>query len=517
MLSLPSRKTIKLFSRPDSTSSLVPVQVNKTLPSPVRSLDLGRLTSPSEGGEAEVPTNQTTLPQIGIANELQEHMTSHADPDILPNNTEEWPRDADSYWSTSVRRSSWKATIGHVLHQSQQDPQTQQYRHLSLRQESLGDQAPIFSPQTPGLSTLLSYFKRPPGPQSVPAKPLSSQIIARLVPSPFTKGGIHNLIDLPKIEFIFNFEDANPPSGDRSRDQKSSTSPSRVVFDIDASTVVTLTGANAILHETVFDAPLPEKVVDVRFARQVRVKALVHKAMDNENIRAFVEAIVNSIKAGGDLRAPQYLQVKLDRWMVPKTKTDDNSATSQREEDAKSVEYTYFFAGFEYRGRRRYAPNEEGLAGTSFSKNFVLDVHDVEAGLSGGRRTEVFVQQNPNRVNLTNKKQKLDQAPEIAKRKPRKPASESTEAEMPPAHVISQSVEAQTNEDTAELVSTAFAIVEMVSSVHKGTLVALKQKPVRFNVVADPEKRLAVKEAKEDRKRLRAARDRSLAMSEGGS
>ena len=293
------------------------------------------------------------------------------------------------------------------------------------------------------------------------------------------------------MEFIFNFVGSylHPQTQQNGSQQDSNATSNRVAFEIDDSTTVALGGVNAILHETVFDVSLPGKSADIRFARQTRSKAFTHRVMENEDMRTFVEAIVASIKAGGDLRAPQYLQVKLDPWMTPAKSESTSNATTTDKQDIKARPHTYFFAGFEYRVRRRYAPQKDFLASTSFSKDCVLDVHDIEGGLSGGRRTEFFVQRIKNNVR-TDKKRSGTVKSAIATG----PAAASSEAGTEPV-----APSPQTDEHPQELIRTAFALVDMVDSVHRGTLTARKRLPVEARPKGAPPIRKGAPVRKSDR------------------
>jgi hypothetical protein len=133
-------------------------------------------------------------------------------------------------------------------------------------------------------------------------------------------------------------------------------------------------GAKATFHkltlsfqQRIHDVLLPDKAVDVRFSRRASLNFNT-KEFDNEDVQAWVDAVIGNIQSGGRLTAPP-LRIKIPKWTIP--------GFSSEEKGMRTV--TYHFSGIQFR-----QPVVGNLFGEDISYN---TIQSGKLGAKGGALT----------------------------------------------------------------------------------------------------------------------------------
>ncbi|KAG9190846.1 hypothetical protein G6011_08934 [Alternaria panax] len=128
-------------------------------------------------------------------------------------------------------------------------------------------------------------------------------------------------------------------------------------------------GAKATLHkltlnfqQRVHDVLLPDKAIDVRFYRRGSLHFNV-KDHNDEDVQAWVNAVIENIESGGRLTAPP-LRVQIPKWTIP--------GFSSEEKGMRNV--TYHFSGIQFR---------QSVAGNLFGED--ISYNTVQSGKLGAK------------------------------------------------------------------------------------------------------------------------------------
>jgi len=398
LLTLPLPRVTKTFVGDHKDIGLAPAFVGKTLPSRIRASKVGRWTSSVvniSSNSDEKPSQSGTILPPPLFENLTKHMEHKDHLSELP-----VPEEVEgSYWTTQIVSPPWKATLGYVLH-----PLTvaESANYLNTQSEGLIDptstpalsssqlptletkKASIFTPQAPGLNKALSLFQFALYRRMARNKSLPSQLTVRLIPSPFSATDASKRNVLPPISILLSI-DTNK-SENQIAERPATKSRNQWSFPIDETTAVKVIGINAELTETHYYLALPNYSIDLRFSKHWSVAAAQIEAFKDPELRAFITTVIESIRSGTELKAPQTVDIKLPSWMTKDTKSEQ-----------QVTKHSYFFAGFEHRGRRRFSPSKKmGKVAPDLSDKFVLSVNAIEGGFSGGRQVEVAIMPTPN-------------------------------------------------------------------------------------------------------------------------
>jgi hypothetical protein len=133
-------------------------------------------------------------------------------------------------------------------------------------------------------------------------------------------------------------------------------------------------GAKATFHkltlsfqQRIHDVLLPDKAVDVRFSRRASLNFNT-KEFNDEDVQAWVDAVIGNIQSGGRLTAPP-LRIKIPKWTIP--------GVSSEEKGMRTV--TYHFSGVQFR-----QPVVGNLLGEDISYN---TTQSGKLGAKGGALT----------------------------------------------------------------------------------------------------------------------------------
>ena len=202
------------------------------------------------------------------------------------------------------------------------------------------------------------------------------------MPSPFAKSGIGALKMLPRIEITYRL-------GYGSRLQ--------------------LSDVKAVLEKQELQVSCPTEAVDLDFTRSssIHMKMRDRQGKPSELIGSFTQHLQKSIDTGsGVLDAPSELELPLPRWIMqkfnprkfsPRVRMSDAEAAAigdiafpyllERMEHIQSSDFTV--ADSDPRILEKIEdPDVKGLI-REWPEGMVLRVRDIEAGVAGGRQTEV--------------------------------------------------------------------------------------------------------------------------------
>jgi len=245
----------------------------------------------------------------------------------------------------------------------------------------------VTSYQIPGLSRLLSSFEpaQPieitqdaPSHDSSPREHKISErdrpyLVAHFMPSPFSKRGIGALKTLPRIAISYRID----PSTRSLR-----------LFDVKAA-----------LRKQELQVPFPEQAADLSFTRSstMYMKVISRHQRDIDKLEQFTERLQKSMNAssGGTLDAMPELEIKLPWWVVQK-----HTPQIAKEEAKEDVPVEYLLDRLEQVQGIDFVPIKESraLKNADFEvkkllkdwpEGMMLRLREVEAGVSGGRRTEL--------------------------------------------------------------------------------------------------------------------------------
>ncbi|KAF2152017.1 hypothetical protein K461DRAFT_313778 [Myriangium duriaei CBS 260.36] len=297
----------------------------------------------------------------------------------------------------------------------------------------------MFVKNVPALPTVMSGFERLTLTELGTRSSVEPRVIAKLIPSPLTENGAEQM-QYPTISFAFALSPRTPDSfsslqqqtAERSEsqanqllshrvltesdldhlveghekqqasqtsgnanvpngsDEQGSTDPGIILpysCDIDDKSKMVLKSIRATIREKKINVPLPDRAVDVQFTTKRIVKGKVKPLLELEEIKAFVDQIMTSMREGTDLRAPATVNIPLVRSML--------NTKSQRK---GTVTVPYFFAGFEHREIRRLRAAEDHKPHVPRVVQEMKGgwaITDVEGGVSGGRYIELSARQSP--------------------------------------------------------------------------------------------------------------------------
>jgi hypothetical protein len=133
-------------------------------------------------------------------------------------------------------------------------------------------------------------------------------------------------------------------------------------------------GAKATLHkltlsfqQRIHDVLLPDKASDVRFYRRGSLHFNV-KHHNDENVQAWVDAVIKNIESGGRLTAPP-LHLKIPKWTIPGCSSEEKEMCDAR----------YHFSGIQFR---------QSVAGNLFGEDISYStVQSGKLGAKGGALT----------------------------------------------------------------------------------------------------------------------------------
>ncbi|KAF1344175.1 mitochondrial inner-membrane-bound regulator-domain-containing protein [Delphinella strobiligena] len=403
LLPLPSRNTLSNVSLIEDTDHcyITPNVNTKSLSYRHRFTQLGRLVGTVGKKESQDAASQPH----SVAN--QESIVKKVLMQ-LPPRLAQVPADVSnsrhkyrSYWQRSAEQIPWRARIGLIL-QSTSIPSPVDLKPSSASESQHEEnKTSIFMPSFPShlgaLSELRSVGKTPsylPTGQSLLRRysirpPV--QLIAKLIPSPFTEAGTLASGALPTVEL--KFQEERPKLGEvvhMSEEEVERQKPE-----------LRFRGMQAVIDEDVVEVSLPHWPADLRLERKTVLRS--HYADGDAAIARFINTVLDSEKSKeGSIRAPQQLALRMPSWTI-KLPRLESACTEEERLAIKNLrrkvyrshqenEYRYLFAGFEYRENRVIDPAQEWLKeGVYFPPNQVLKVTQVEGGLTGGKRMQASI------------------------------------------------------------------------------------------------------------------------------
>ncbi|KAI6873374.1 hypothetical protein KC334_g18627, partial [Hortaea werneckii] len=205
---------------------------------------------------------------------------------------------------------------------------------------------------------------------------------ATFMPSPFAKSGIGALKMLPRIEITYRL-------GSGSRLQ--------------------LSDVKAVLEKQELQVSCPTEAVDLDFTRSssIHMNMRDRQGKPSELIGSFTQHLQKSIDTGsGVLDAPSELELPLPRWIMQKfnpRKFNPRQRMSDAEAAASGdIAFPYLLERMEHIQSSDFIvadsdlrmlekienPDVKGLI-QGWPEGMVLRVRDIEAGVAGGRQTEV--------------------------------------------------------------------------------------------------------------------------------
>lgn len=282
---------------------------------------------------------------------------------------------ATSYWPSPPSTSAtslpgqWQAHLGHLL----RDGWQRRLREGELMTSSLSKSdrtglavrpATVFSHQVPASEALLSYLR--------PRNPPSTSLTAHFIPSPFLGPQNEKVAlwhRLPRIEVEFA----------RSRGAEGN-------MELESCAV------RAIFQRRLVDVPMPNKSVDLRFARDVCLDAKLPDVFQDKDVKSFIDHVTTTAAERGPAAlsglVPPELTFRLPGWMM-----------SDRPETAEDVRHPFVFDHFENSQTIDFAPNEDLLEAESghlhpaavdlLQSNAYVRYRDVDGGVLNGKRTEI--------------------------------------------------------------------------------------------------------------------------------
>ncbi|KAI7227931.1 hypothetical protein KC330_g8154 [Hortaea werneckii] len=303
--------------------------------------------------------------------------------------------DSESAWfhTLSNKAVAWSAKFSTILRASRgaffNSPNAS--KRLAVPSLHSGDRLSVMTSQVPGLSQLLSYFEPASNRLAARKRDLNDPteinlsrpfLRATFMPSPFAKSGIGALKMLPRIEITYRL-------GSGSRLQ--------------------LSDVKAVLEKQELQVSCPTEAVDLDFTRSssIHMNMRDRQGKPSELIGSFTQHLQASIDTGsGVLDAPSELELPLPRWIMQKfnprkfnlrQRTSDVEAAVtgdivfpyllERMEHIQSSDFTV--ADNDSRMLEKVEdPDVKGLI-QGWPQGMVLRVRDIEAGVAGGRQTEV--------------------------------------------------------------------------------------------------------------------------------
>ncbi|KAK5122339.1 hypothetical protein LTR85_004250 [Meristemomyces frigidus] len=244
--------------------------------------------------------------------------------------------------------------------------------------------------QQPGLSQLLSYFRpvQLSGPRATAAvtgdasqgfaavERTAPYLVAHYMPAPFSKQGVNAMKYLPRIAISSRVDP---------RTQKLQ------LFDVKAR-----------LKGQALQVPFPGQAVDLAFTRA----STMYLRLEDKSRRrfkgtldVFADRLQTSIQAGGGvLDAMAELDIKLPWWVAhraspKKLKTEPKEDTAvpyllDRLEQVQSMDFVPDKEGWQSSRERNIDPEVRSTL-EQWPEGMILRMREVEAGASGGRRTEL--------------------------------------------------------------------------------------------------------------------------------
>ncbi|KAI7279467.1 hypothetical protein KC345_g5357 [Hortaea werneckii] len=304
--------------------------------------------------------------------------------------------DSESAWfhTLSNKAVAWSGKFPTILRASRgaffNSPNAS--KRLALPALYSGDRLSIMTSQVPGLSQLLSYFEPASNRLAARGKDLNDPteitlsrpfLRATFMPSPFAKSGIGALKVLPRIEITYRL-------ASRSRLQ--------------------LSDIKAVLEKQSLQISCPTEAVDLDFTRSSSIHMNLRdwQGKPRELIESFTQHLQKSIDTGsGVLDAPSELELPLPRWIMQRfnpRKFNPGSRTSDAKAAAATgdIAFPYLLEQMEHIQSSDFTvansdsrllekiedPDVKGFL-QEWPEGMVLRVRDIEAGVAGGRQTEL--------------------------------------------------------------------------------------------------------------------------------
>lgn len=376
------------------STALVPVYPGRGLHFRDRSKKFARVTTPVQRkGKQSEPVTESSLKTRAADIALAiESMTPSLDQEKAKTSVQaaELPLGSDSYWAgTPFTAHRWRVNLGLLLQQQEGEvtgnlltPDKTALDH-NPNNTNDSDSKTVFLRQVPEHETILSYFlpfERPAGqtvqepdrtqPDRVARK---STIKAHFIPSPFDKYGPKALHLFPHLELTL---------------QRSYNGSEGVELKIE--------GLHGVLEKQVVDVPLPDQAIDLRLTREVTADAFKPAVLADTQIRKFVTALNQSVRAKGALQGTTEITFKMPGWMGQPA----GAGRQAQDESLPEIPVTYLFDRFEQVQSTGFRKNKEALDERAqhsapvklFNDHFFgirLDYREVEAGDIGGRHTDI--------------------------------------------------------------------------------------------------------------------------------
>ncbi|GAB1743978.1 hypothetical protein NU219Hw_g1018t1 [Hortaea werneckii] len=303
--------------------------------------------------------------------------------------------DSESAWfhTLSNKAVAWSAKFPTILRASRgaffNSPNAS--KRLALPALYSGDRISVMTSQVPGLSQLLSYFEPASNRLAARGKDLADAtetnlsrpfLRATFMPSPFAKSGIGALKMLPRIE---------------------------VTYRLGSGSRLQLSDVKAVLEKQELQVSCPTEAVDLDFSRSssIHMNMRERHGKPSELIGSFTQHLQKSIDTGsGVLDAPSELDLPLPRWIMqkfnprkynPRVRMSDAEAAAtgdiafpyllERMEHIQSSDFSVADSDLRTLENIEDPDVKELIQG--WSEGMVLRVRDIEAGVAGGRQTEV--------------------------------------------------------------------------------------------------------------------------------
>ncbi|KAK5129114.1 hypothetical protein LTR08_003902 [Meristemomyces frigidus] len=390
---------------------------------------------------------------LGLLNTVPESVVSHSSADI---------HDAkDSNWRLA-QSSPWHADFCVLLRRAAETASLE----LPPWRNLVDNEDPFTAVhQVIGLAPTLSYFK----PTKIPMPEVSPQdmvgsapvdetarrakpyLVAHFIPSPFTKRGIGALKFLPRVALSCRFDPATQ--------------------------TVQVIEVAAGLNRQEFQVPFPDQAMDITFSRTSKIhmkREREARKQKNPVFQEFTERLERSIKAGsGALDAMGELEIKLPWWVVRAKKKPWGNAPKE------DTGVQYLLDRLEQVQTMEFMPNWNKVTFSKtidrevkelvedWPKEMVLRLNEVDAGASGGRRTELYLQPRAAASKiLPDLSTAPPEASSISDENFGKPAQASAKTEAATNTLLSHA-------RTLQLTTTATRLLKLLTRANSGDLKAL--------------------------------------------
>ena len=184
-----------------------------------------------------------------------------------------------------------------------------------------------------------------------PTRQIRERVHIHLIPSPWTNPVIQNY---PPIKLVVSLDDDRPTPR--------------------------LLSVQAITHQASIDLMRPHQPTDLRFIQHSHI-SLSQPTIPNTKLDSFINQSSLDIRGQARLRTAPHVKVMIPTWMRDLTTRRTTRETQQ--DDVQEEEVEYSFAGLDH--RQTIDLSLDGMR---------LEWVSVEAGLTGGKRTELRLYQS---------------------------------------------------------------------------------------------------------------------------